>query len=130
MEKSFGETMSLTKENIAAMLAIVGKEEQNITSPTAIVMLSGLKENLKILFDKLCTKELDFCLVRMGKIIYLDDNYFEYAKIEKMPGITKTLALANVLNGIQQSVGSKHLEVISQVEGPEFFEFLVMIRDY
>lgn len=128
--KSFGETMSLTKENIATMLAIIGKEEKNATSPTAIVMLSGLKDNLKILFDKLCRKELDFCMIRMGRSIQMDDNCFEYAKIERLPGVTKTMALANFMNGIQQYAGSKHIEIISSEETPLAYEFLIMVRDY
>jgi hypothetical protein len=130
MEKSFGESMMITKENIAALLALIGKEEKNSTSPVALVMMSDLKVNLKVLFEKLCRNELDFCMVRMGKTVNMDDNYFEYGKIKKIPGVTKTLALCNFLNSIQQNATAKHIEVMTSEEGPEYYEFLVMVRDY
>lgn len=130
MQKSVGETLALSKENIAAMLAIIGKEEQNSSSPTAIVMLSNLKENLKILFEKLCRTELDLCFVRMGNAIQQDDAYIEYGKIKKIDGITKTLACAQFMSSIQQNCGRKHIDLVTSEEGPEFFEFVVKVNDY
>jgi hypothetical protein len=129
-ERSVGETMSLTKENIAAMLAIIGKEEANTKSPTAIVMLSALKDNLKILFDKLHGREMDFCLVRMGNAIQQDDAYIEYGKIAKISGLTKTKACAQFMSTVQQYAGRKHLDLVLMEDGPEFFEFVVKVNDY
>jgi hypothetical protein len=130
MEKSLGETFPISTENIAAMLALIGKEEQNTSSPTAIVMLSGLKNNLKILFDKLCSKKLDYAMVRLGKGIELDPVFFEYAAVPKMQGMSKTIALGNVMNTLQQTFGKKLLKVISQEESSQGYEFLVEVREY
>jgi hypothetical protein len=130
MTKSFGESTILTKENIAAMLALIGKEEKALSSPTAIVMLSNLKQNLKVLFDKLCQRELDFCFLRMGGSVSMDDQYVEYARIDKLPKMTKTFALAQYLSTIQQYAGRNHIELVSEEESPEYFEFVVSVRDY
>lgn len=130
MEKSFGESTILTKENIAAMLALIGKEEKALSSPTAIVMLSNLKQNLKTLFDKLCQRNFDFCFLRMGGSISMDDQYIEYGKVTKLPGMTQTFALAQYLSTIQQHAGRNHIELISKEESPEYYEFVVSVTDY
>lgn len=128
--ETFGETFPITKENIAAMLALIGKEEQNTSSPTAIVMLSNLKDNLKILFEKICRKELEFAMVRLGKGVQLDAVFYEYAKVGKETKVSKVEALANCLNVIQQTHGNRHLNVIAQDESSEAFEFLIEVRDF
>lgn len=130
MEKSLGETFPISTENIAAMLALIGKEEVTTTSPTAIVMLTNLKRNLKILFDKLCNGNLDFAMVRIGKSITLDDNFYEYACVPKINGMSKTIALGNVLNTLRQTFPSKYLTVLSQEDGPGGYEFLVEVREF
>lgn len=130
MGKSEGESFSLTKENIAAILAIIGKEEQNTKSPTAIVMLGSLKDNLQLLFNKIHQRKLDFCMVRMGNAIQQDDAYIEYGKIGKMQGLTKTAACASFMSTIQQHSGRKHIDLVLEEEGPEFYEFVVKVNDY
>ncbi len=130
MQKSFGETTTLSKENIAAILAVIGKEEKNTTSPTAIVMLSNLKATMKIVFDKLCQRDADFCMLRFGGSISMDDQYVEYGKIDKIPGLTKSFALAQYLSTIQQHAGRNHMKVISSEETPAGFEFVVGVTDY
>ena len=93
-------------------------------------MLSNLKSNLKILFDKICRKELDFAMVRIGKGVQLDAVFYEYSKIGKETGVSKTEALASTMNVLQQIHGSRHLHVISQDETPLAYEFLIEVRDY
>ena len=126
--ETFGETFPISKENIAAMLALIGKEQQSTTSPTAIVMLGNLKDNLKILFDKICNRELDFAMVRIGKGVQLDAVFYEYCRVGKDLGVSKTTALANTMNVLQQTHGSRHLHVISQEENPMAYEFLIEVR--
>jgi len=131
VEKSLGETCSISTENLAAMLALIGKEEQNAkSSPTATIMLGNLKGNLQILFDKLISRNGKFVTVRLGAGVQLDDHWFEYAIIAKGQGITKLTALGSVLNSLQQQFNTKFMKVISTDEGPTGYEFVIEVRDY
>lgn len=129
-EKSLGETCTIDTENIAAMLALIGKEESNTTSPTATVMLTHLKANLKILFDKMIARETKFVTVRLGSAVQLDDHWYEYAIVPKLGNVTKMTAMASVLNSLQQQFISKHLKMISSDEGPNGYEFVIEVKTY
>ena len=108
MAKSLAENFILTKENLAAMLALIGKAEQEKgMSATGTMMLFHLKNNLQLLFDIIERRELDFGVVRVGGVEGLDDTYFEYAKIPKEGKTSKTRAIADVLNTIQQAAGTR-----------------------
>jgi len=50
--------------------------------------------------------------------------------VPKLQGMSKTIALGNVLNSLQQTFGNKHLKVISQEESSQGYEFLIEVRDY
>ena len=130
MTKSLGEICTLTTENLAAMLALIGKEQANTSSPTATIMLTNLKINLQLLFDKLIAREGKFVTVRLGFGVQLDDHWFEYAVIQKGPGITKLTALAATLNTLQQQFDNKHVKLIESDEGPNGYEFVFEVRDY
>jgi len=120
----------LTKANLAAMLALIGKAEQdNKTSATGTMMLFDLKENLKLLFDIIERRELDFGVVRVGGTEGLDDTYFEYAKIPKEGKTSKARAIAGVLNTIQQAAGSRaDVEVVYNNENDYEYEVVVRVR--
>ena len=128
MTKSLGETCTLDTENIAAMLAIIGREEQSTSSPTATIMLGNLKGNLKIIFDKLISRDSKFATIRLGGGVQLDEHWFEYALVPKTQGITKLIALSSVLNSLQQEFLAKELKVIATDEGPHGYEFVVEVN--
>lgn len=129
MTKSYGETCAISKENMAAMLALIGKEKAaGIKSPTAIVMLEHLEGNLKIMFDKLCSRKLDFALVRMGNSVQLDDYFYEYGFVPKEPGMTKIKAMAQFLNTTQQQWNGKPLTIEGSDETSEGYEFVVGVN--
>jgi len=127
MGKSLGETCAITTENLAAMLALIGKAEGS-SSPTATIMLSNLKNNLQLLFDKLISRDGKFVTVRMGNGVQLDDHWFEYSIIPKAQGITKSIALASVLNSLQQQFMEHFMKVVSQDEGPQGYEFIIEVN--
>lgn len=124
VEKSVAEFTTLSKENIAAMLALIGKEEQNTSSPTATVMLSNLKTNLKILFDKMLSFDYPFATVRLGQTCQLDDYYFEHALVPKTAGVTRLSAMASIMNSMVQSCQTNHIKLVAEDEGPHGYEFI------
>lgn len=130
MSETFGESFPITTDNVAAMLALIGKEESNTTSPTAMVMLSNLKNNLKVLFDKMHQRHLDFALVRMGNSNQVDNNFFEHILVPKQQNVTKMLAMCQAMNTIQQSHGNRHIQIVGTDEGPQGYEFVFEVRDY
>jgi len=126
-DKSVGEFTSLSKENLAAILALIGKEEASTSSPTAIVMLSTLKGNMKILFDKMISGDHDFATVRLGTPMTLDDYHFLHAVIPKQAGVTKLSALAGVLNSLVQENQAYKCKCIGEDQTADSYEFLIQV---
>ncbi len=128
--QTYAEHMDLSQENIAAMLAIIGKEEQATTSPTALTMLSSLKGNLKVLFNKMHSSGRQFCMVRLGGQTALDRHSFEYGTVSKRNAQTKTMAMAAFLNNIAQTHLHSEVSLVSQDETAEAYEFVAYVREY
>ena len=106
---------------------IIGKAEGG-SSPTATIMLSNLKNNMQVLFDKLVSTDSKFATVRLGHGVQMDDHWFEYGMIPKTQGITKSIALVTFLNTLQQHFLEHFMKVISQDEGPQGYEFIVEVN--
>lgn len=125
-EESLNEYIPLTKENLATMLALLGKAKQETKSPTAIVMLEGLEHNLKIMFDRMHRNERDFALLRIAQRVN-DDRFFEYGRVPK-GRTTFSMALAGFLNVVQQQNTHCQVELIHSREESTFFEFIVYVQ--
>ena len=124
--ETMAESFTLTKENVAAMLALLGKAENTPgMSPTGLIMMDNLKQNLSILFDRLERTKSEFAMVRIGNKITLDDTYWEYAKIPKDGKTTKALALVNFLSSLQQASSKQPMKLIFSDETTTDFEFVV-----
>jgi len=132
LAKTLAENFTLTKENLAAMLALIGKAEQEKNvSATGTMMLFHLKENLKLLFDRIEGRGLDFGVVRVGGAEGLDDTMFEYAKIPKEGKTSKARAIAGMLNTIQQGAGtSSQIDIIYESENDYEYELVVRTRNF
>ncbi len=130
MAKTLAENFTLTKENLAAMLALIGKAEtEKGISATGTMMLFHLKENIKLLFDIIERRGLDFGVVRVGGVEGLDDTNFEYAKIPKEGKMSKARAIAGMLNTIQQGVGTGYtIDIVYQSENDFEYELVVRVR--
>lgn len=126
-EKTLNQSFGLTQENIAAILALIGKAEQEQKSPTALTMLSALKRNFGIVFDTMITNGNQWLICRVGKKVS-DDVSFEYGKLPKTGNTTKALATASYLNFLQQDSVHSDLEIVLAEEESTHFEFVVKRR--
>jgi len=131
MEPSNGETFALKKQDLASILALIGKAKQQAgLSPTGIIMLDGLKETMQLLFDKMHLRDLDYAWVRMGSPMQIDDQYWEYISIPKDGKHNKLQLFAQAINSLQQTAGKKHLRVVLQEETDLQFNLVVEVRDF
>jgi len=128
-EKTLNQSFGLTQENVAAILALIGKAEQEQKSPTALTMLSALKQNFGIVFDTMITNGNQWLLCRVGKKVS-DDVTFEYCKLPKTGKTTKALATASYLNFLQQDSVHCDLEIVLAEEESTHFEFVVKRRSF
>jgi hypothetical protein len=129
-QTTYAEHLDLSQENVAAILALIGKEEQNTKSPTALVMLSKLKGNLKILFDKMHLTGREFAMVRLGGAVSMDRHCFEYGTVSKKNARTKTIAVAAFLNSVAQQHIHSEISLVTQDETAEAYEFVAYVREY
>jgi len=131
MESSNGETFPLKKQDLASILALIGKAKQQAgLSPTGIIMLDELKNTMQLLFDKMHHRDLDYAWVRMGSPMQIDNQYWEFISLPKDGKQTKLQLFSQALNAIQQTAGKKHLSVVMQEETSTHFDLVVEVRDY
>ncbi len=127
-QKVFAETFPLTKADLAAMLALLGKHGDDPTmSPTGKIMFDRLKHNLKLTFDKLEQMGKDFATVRIDGGNQMGDVYWEYAKVPKDGQISKLQAIAAIINRIQEAAGTSNVHIAYTDETSTDFEFLVQV---
>jgi len=131
MESSNGETFALKKQDLASILALVGKAKQQAgLSPTGIIMLDDLKQTMQLLFDTMHRRDLDYAWVRMGMPMQIDDQYWEYVSIPKDGKHNKLQLFAQAINALQQTAGKKRLRISLQEETDTNFNFIVEVRDF
>ena len=128
--ETYAEHMDLSQENIAAMLAIIGKEKQTLKSPSGLVMLDKLEANLRVLFNKMHLSGREFCMLRLGGQVGLDRHCFEYGTVSKRNARTKTLALVSFLNNVAQQHVHSDVSLVSQDETSDAYEFVAYVREY
>lgn len=128
--QTYAEHMDISQENVAAILALIGKEEQTTTSPTALTMLGKLKGNLKILFNKMHTGGIEYAMIRLGGATGLDRHSFEYGSVSKKNARTKTIAMASFLNSVAQQHVHSEVSLVSSDETAEGYEFVAYVREY
>jgi len=127
---SYAEHLDISQENIAAILALIGKEEQNTKSPTALVMLGKLKSNMKTLFDRMHLTGREFAVIRLGGSTSMDRHCFEYGTISKRNATTKTIAMVAFLNSVAQQHLHSEVSLVAQDETAEAYEFVAYVREY
>jgi len=122
----FAESFPLTKADLAAMLALVGKHLDDPTmSPTGKIMFDTLQHNLKLTFDKLEHLGKDFAVVRVDGGNQMGDVTWEYAKVPKDGQLSKLQAIASIINLIQERVGTDHIQIAYTDETSTDWEFLI-----
>jgi len=125
-QKVFAESFTLTKADLAAMLALVGKHLDDPTmSPTGKIMFDKLHYNLKLTFDKLELYHKDFAVVRVDGGNQMGDVSWEYAKVPKDGQLSKLQAIASIINLIQERVGTEHVQIAYTDETSTDWEFLI-----
>lgn len=131
LESSQGETFALKKQDLASILALIGKAKQQASlSPTGTIMLEDLGRTMQILFDKMHHRDLDYAWVRMGGPIQIDNQYFEFIRIPKDGKHSKMELFAQALSSLQQTAGNRHLRVVMQEETSKELELVVEVREY
>jgi len=131
LESSHGETFALKKQDLASILALIGKAKQQAgLSPTGIIMLDGLKETMQLLFDKMHHRDLDYAWVRMGGPIQIDNQYWEFIRIPKDGKQSKLQLYAEAINSIQQTASHKQIRIVMEEESSTNLDLLVEVRDY
>jgi len=125
-EVTLNETFSLTTENAATILALLGRAKKEQKSPTATVMLEGLHRNFSIIFDRMMSSESQMAYLKIARTVS-DDKIFEYGKIVKDGKMTKMLALASFLNFLQQEGVHDHVELVDSGESDRHFEFVAVV---
>lgn len=129
-EVSFIESFPMTKEHIASILALIGKAEATPgMSPTGIMMMSNLKENMSILFDKIERSHLDFATIHLGNPIGLEEIHWEYAKVPKDGKMSKLQAIGQIINAIQHQYSHHIITIELSEENTREFEVLLKITE-
>jgi len=128
-EATMSQSFSFSSENAATILALLGKAKKEERSPTAIVMLQNLHDNMSVLFNKMIRNETDIAIIRVAGPT-ADDRKFEYAKILKDGNMTKCLALSSFLNFLQQNGVHDQIELMLAEESDRYFEFVVRVITY
>lgn len=128
-EATLNESFSLTQENVATILALLGKAKKEQKSPTALVMLENLSQNLSIFFDRMIKSESGMAYIKVARTT-ADDRRFEYGKIVKDGKMTKALAIATFLNFLQQDGTHDLVELIYAGENDTHFEVIGRVQEY
>jgi len=128
-EATLNETFSLTQENVATIIALLGKAKKEQRSPTALVMLENLSQNLSIFFDRMIKSDAAMAYIKVARTV-ADDRRFEYGKIVKDGRMTKALAIATFLNFLQQDGTHDEVELIYAGENDTHFEIIARVVEY